>query len=410
MRRAPLLPWLLIALAPVFFALLTWNTSNTIIFAQAWMRFFGAPVAAVELVVIAYAVLAGVEPLKSIEDLPTWAKALLAMLVAIGLWTALFVAPQTLQSVSWTFLSVIHMLFGVSVAALVSETDLSISSLIWPTILGGLCGYALIFLVFVNSIPNPSQFEWEHFRLAVTNVRQVGFYSAVGAAAALGLSVTSGRGRALLYGVAASALLSLSFWTGTRGSLIAIVVAFTVGFFLLPQLRTVRAWATLFGSMACGAALSLLQPQPHSLFGIGRIFWSSTAAQSADVLSSGRLVIWRGTWQAIRHRPLFGYGEGQFLWVVPESNGFSHPHNVVLQLLLQWGFVGTLAFAALASVIALRLYRSLTDPRSEQVAPFLVLASMLTMSLYEGTFFHTYPLMMIAFSVGMLGQKAERAS
>ena len=398
------LPWVLIALTPAIFAVATWNTSNDIVLAQAWMRLFGVPAAVIEVFVICYAILVGAQPLDPIGSVRPWAKLLLATLIAIAMSTALFVAPQTFQSVSWTFQSIIHLLFGLSVAGLARQSISPERGFIWCAIVVGLCGYALILVVFINSVPDPGRFDWEHFRLAVTNVRQVGFYSAIGAAAALGLAATRKGVSALMLAAAASTLLGLSFWTGTRGSLIAIVIAFVVGSFLLPQLRNVRSWAFLVGAMLTGAILSLLQPAPYFLFGLSRMF-ASAAAHSADAVSSGRLVIWRGTLDAIMQRPLFGYGEGQFPFVVPVAQAFNHPHNIILQLLVQWGLAGTLIFAALASLVAVQLKRALATPSPDQVPPFLVLVSLLTMSLYEGTFFHTYPLMMIAFSVAMLGQE-----
>ena len=403
---------MVIAATPVLFALVTWNAANAINPGQAWLRLFGVPVVVVELGIIAYAVLAGASPLRIIGRQPIWVQAILLLLVGIAVLTALLGAPARVDAATWTVIWLVHLLFGICVAGLVRLTSARARELIWPMLVAGLCGYALILIVYVNAVPNPRTFPWERFWLGVTNIRQVGFFSAAGAAAALGLAITQRDRGAVLSFAAATLLLALSFWTGTRGSLLAVWAAFAVGLFLVPDLRSARSFAVLAGITAAGAVLSLVQPVPYGLYGLARLA-ASAGHTTVEEVSSGRSTMWALTWDTILERPLFGYGAGQFRWVADESlRMFNHPHNVVLQLLVQWGFVGTLCFGALALFVAGRCREALRNASAETVPAFLAAASLLILSLYDGAFYYSYPIMMIALSLAVLSgaqREAERA-
>ena len=87
--------------------------------------------------------------------------------------------------------------------------------------------------IFVLAIPDPARFDWLQFGLAVTNIRQTGFYAAVGAAAALGLAaVETRRAHHAGWVAAATACFALSFWSGTRGSVVAVVAAVAAWLFM----------------------------------------------------------------------------------------------------------------------------------------------------------------------------------
>lgn len=61
--------------------------------------------------------------------------------------------------------------------------------------------------------------------------------------------------------------------------------------------------------------------------------------------SSGRWVMWLGSWQAWLDNLVFGIGGANFVLIDHEINpqGLGHPHNLIVQLVLEWGGAGVLA-------------------------------------------------------------------
>jgi len=408
--RVEVLPWLLVALVPIALALSSWDPTGVYNPVQAWFRLYGIAAIAAELALIGYSLASGTDPLRPVISLDLAARTGLLVLLAVGVFTALFVAPDWLRAANWTFFSIIHLLFGLAVAALVRKTSSETRLASWNAILAGVLGYFCIAIVFVALAMQRGSLKWEYFGLGVTNIRQVGFYSVVGAGAALGLAVVEARpGRQILYVFAAAFMLSLSFWSGTRGSLVAVLLAFATGTMILEAFRSIRSWLILGIAFAGGALISLAGPVPSPLYGVFRLK-ASIGAGAVDV-SSGRFDMWAGAWNAILQRPVLGYGAGQYLHVVGDNPGvFNHPHNIVLQILLQWGFVGAACYFGLAMLLASRVFSALKNPHPADAPALLVGMSLLTMSLYEGALFHSYPSMMFAFALALIVAPRRRAA
>jgi O-antigen ligase len=392
----------LIALAPATLALTTWDTTGAYTQTQGWFRLYGVPAAVIEIAVILYSIAAGSDPLRPVRALPSWAKAALGILIGVGIYTAVFVAPDEPRGLSWTFLSIVHLAFGFAVASLAHDESSDARLTIWKMMLAGSCAYLIILTLFVAVAMGGHSIDWQYFGLGGTNIRHVGFYAVVGAGVSLGLAVAEQRSYIRRIFVAVAALmLALAFWSGSRGALLALFVAFAGGTLFLPAFRSVGAWLMFAISMAAGAILSLAGPIPNPLYGIARLK-ASALGVGADV-SSGRFDMWAGTWDAIRHRPLSGYGAGQYVFVVHDKlGGFNHPHNIVLQVLFQWGLIGAVCYFSLGILVARRAFVALRSPEQADAPAFLVGTSLLTTSLYDGGLFNTYPTMMFAFALALI--------
>ncbi|HKX91803.1 MAG TPA: O-antigen ligase family protein [Sphingomicrobium sp.] len=403
-----LVPWLLVAAVPMIFALVTWQTSWSHSPVRDWLRQFGIPAVAGEICVIGWAMLRGAAPLGIIAAQPRWVGACLVGLIAIAFATALLAAPDQVRALSWTFLWLVHLAFGLAVCGLVRSAEEWSKSAIWPAVVAGLCIYALLVVTFVHSVPDGRPFNWERFPLAGGNIRHIGHFSTIGAAAAAG-SAAFHRGWArYAYWLAAAVMLSLSFWSGTRGSIVALWAAFVAGTVMIARLRSIGPWLALAASTAAGALLSLAGPTPNSLFGMRRLA-ATLDAPTADALASGRLAMWADAWAAFLRQPWFGYGQGQFPAVVESQRLFNQPHNILLQLLLQWGVIGTALALALAAYVAWQCRNALRSQSGIQAPAFLVAAAIFVMSLYDATLFHSYPTMMFAFSLAVLvGARDQR--
>ena len=397
--------WLLVALSPLLFALACWNPDGATDGRQLLLA-YSLPISAIELAVFAYAVSADLNLREALARVPRWAQLALGLVVAIAIVTAQL-AVNPLHSTIRTVQLVIHLLFGFSAWHLFRTRWVPLQGRVWPWIVAGSCLYVAAVVAWVLAVQDVAGFDWKRFSLGVVHIRQTGFYSAAGAAAAIGLAAAATTRRTYWLAVAAASLLTaLSFWSGTRGSLFAVLAAFAAGLVLLPALRTVRMAAAMVVSTAAGALLSLVHSAPHPYYGLLRIS-QSTAATGADEIATGRIGMWRAALEAVRERPLFGYGESQFGVAVPGWSQFNHPHNVFVQILVQWGIVGFLCYFALAAFVAWRFVLAVRRGGPDLIAPFLVAGALFAMSLYEGALYHPYPTLMIVFSVAFVLARSD---
>ena len=386
---------LLVGLSPALFALATWAPGGPLYPPQGLVRGFSLPISAVEIVVIVFAIFVGLGPLQAIVRLPRWAIFLLGTLVAIPLVTAMTFVPDPGTAQLRTYAWIIHLLFGFSLWRLLGSRWSALRPIVWPAAVTGVLLYILIVAAFVAVVGNDPLFPWKTLGLGVTHVRQTGFYSLVGAAAALGLAAAArSPGRYWLATGAASLCLALSYWSGTRGSVIAIVAAFAAGLVLLPALRSLRAVGALLIANVAGALVSLLHQVPHSFYGVFRIAVSTAEASDANELTSFRLNMWRWSAEAVLQRPFFGYGESQFRTAVPVFAEFNHPHNFLLQAAVSWGLVGLACVLALGGLLAWHFLAAARRSADAAAPAFLVAAALVVMAMYEGSLYHPYPVMM----------------
>ena len=393
--------WLLVAFSPLLFAIASWNPSGANKPLQAAALAYSLPITAIETALIVYAMLMGWKPASAFNAMPPWARLTLSVLVVVAVSTSA-IAVNPVHSSIRTYQLLIHLLFGFSAWHLFRADWAGLRSHVWPLIVAGTCLYVLAVIAWVIAVQDDPRFDWVRFSFGVVHIRQTGFYSAVGASAAIGLAaIARTRTPYWLAVAAASLMLGMSYWSGTRGALLAVWVAFAAGFIFLPAMRNWRAAGALVGSAAIGALLSLSHSPPHPAFGLLRIS-ETAAATGADELATGRLGMWKAAVSAILERPLFGYGESQFGAAVPGWSQFNHPHNIFVQILVQWGIIGFICYFSLVAFVAWRVLTIARRGGPDLVPPFLVAGALFTMSLYEGSLYHPYPIMMMVLSAAFV--------
>ncbi|RJF90857.1 O-antigen ligase family protein [Sphingomonas cavernae] len=395
------LHWILIALLPVIMAAVTWGPEHYHYAIQVWLRFFSLPVLLVEAVVVGIALATGVRPLRVLRHLPVPAQAGLAMIVTIGLGTTLWVAGDPASAALRTNTTLIHICFGLSVAGLVGKTSPRFDREIWPLIVGGLLVYLLMLLSYVAMIEDPDVFDWGHLGLGVSNVRFVGFFAGIGAAASLALACLAQPRVYWRWVLAATLFMGLMFWSGSRNPVLAVSTACLIGAATMPAMRRMKTAIAWGSSVVGGALISLIHVPQHPAYGLYRMIFS-VASGDANTISSGRLELWGGAIRAFAQKPIFGFGEGQFIHVVPEAMSvYHHPHNFGLQFLIQCGAVGGLCAVGLL-IWAWCHIMKLTRCAEDQLLPaYLVLTALILAACLDGIFFFLYPAAMVALTIAL---------
>ena len=393
--------WILVALAPLIFALTCWNPAAVRRPLQDVSLAYSLPITVIELAVIVFATRSGYRLAGGLSLLSAWQKAALGLLVAVAVGTAA-VAALPAHSAIRTYQLLVHLMFGFAAFHLFRTRWAPLTGEVWPWAVAGTCLYTLAIIPWVLAVQDDPNFDWVRFSYAVVHIRQTGFYAAAGSAAAIGLAAVARTWRGYWLAVAAATLLvALSCWSGTRGSLIALVAALVAGAILLPALRNRRMVAALLISAVAGALLSLAHPAPRPYYGLWRIL-GTVEARDPDEFSSSRIVVWQAGGRAFLKRPILGYGESQFGVAVPQWRQYNHPHNIFVQLLIQWGIVGFLCYVALGAALVWRFAVGARRGGPDMAAPFLAGTALMTMSLYEGTLYHPYPYMMIVLSLAFV--------
>jgi len=231
-------------------------------------------------------------------------------------------------------------------------------------------------LTFVNSVGKTTlllhlfllQFLWWSFHASFEG--RVAWHADLGNEDAFGPIMAIGMGYCYYFGMAArrrslrlvAFLLSILCAIGVvasfaRGAMLSAVLVLLYVWFRSPQkARTLAALAVCVVAFLVAA---------HMLFPEGQ-FWEEMSTLSSQgiekEMSQGRGPFWKMAWVAFLEHPFFGVGAGNFglfamenFSKVPEMTLHYSPnhlwgwqiHSLYLQLLSEFGLIGTIAFAAM---------------------------------------------------------------
>lgn len=359
------------ALAPIVLLLTTWGENLSPL--QKWIRTLGLPILCIEIAVIATTALSGIK----LQRPPKWI-VITALALTILAWgtalTADFAPASVLRTTLWT----IHLLFGLAIANLVGGGLIDADDFP-PAIVSGFALFTFLMSVFVISNYRPD-YDWIEDIPAYSNIRWYGYY----ASAVVGLSASGfARGRKGYFFVSVLALAA-AIWTGSRGTVFAVIIGYAVAMVIFPLAR--EGWQRFAYALAAGIVLSAV------LTWIGPI---GPGVQRFSSIENGRLDLWLATLPMIELRPIFGWGEGQFGFM-RAAGEVVHPHNVVIQVLLAWGAAGLFLVGALVVWLALKVIRA------KAALPItLALCNIFAFSLVDGSLYHVQSVAMCSLCLAL---------
>lgn len=138
--------------------------------------------------------------------------------------------------------------------------------------------------------------------------------------------------------------LGLLFWSGSRGAILAWALALLTFTWHAGQWTKLRAWSLeAVVAMLLAVLFDVGNPSMGILTGIFyRSFNAAISGGGVDAISSGRVTLWLKTLDALQdpHVAFLGAGGNGFVRLHLWYRQIFHPHNIVLQVLTDWGIGG----------------------------------------------------------------------
>lgn len=284
-----------------------------------------------------------------------------------------------------------HFLLGVALWVWMKR-DEQAGFWVAGSVLMAVAVYTIVLLVTWFSLEQPASYDWFFDPPLFGHIRHVGYFSCVGVLVGAWSVLTLRGGVRVLAWVGYVLALSILLWSGGRGASIAAFLGVcSLGAMAIQHKKIV--WLGLFVGLLLALLLSALFPVDQPGLGWLSALMRSDSASSVNELSTNRLIIWAYLWDFIVQRPWFGWG-GEAFHAVSDYN-VNQAHNLVLQLLLEWGVVGSVVIGGPLLVLAVRggwCYR-VVMARGGGVMGLgggLVVA-LLLLSLVDGVFYHGLP-------------------
>lgn len=248
------------------------------------------------------------------------------------------------------------------------------------------------------------------------NIRQAGFHANAAiciVVAYLYRNDLSKNKNVLMY-LLLTLLWTYLFWTGGRASSFSMIFSFYAGIAVLFLCKQ-KAFTFLISisvPMLVGIILAeFFAVLPNT--GLLSLF-ERNITSDVNAMSGGRIAIWKASLLALENNWLFGLGAESYMFL-RDSNGnllFStHPHNVIVQFLVEWGLLGFLLASTFLSVLFFKGFKLLVnDIKSNhnqaalRLFCFMLIISFSITGLVDGTYYHAQTVMclLLAFTVWLL--------
>lgn len=400
-----------VAAAPALLALTTFSRTPSL---TNYLG-FAVPILVAETLVLIAALISGMRPVAALLRLSTLSQIAILIWLSALAYVTIAVAPFGVAARWFLMIMLVHGLFALALVDRLSSSWAGLADRLLLAAGWGALTYCILAYGLLWTIRDANQFNWVNLGIGVSNVRQLAFYGLTCAAVGAGLVSRFGTpmqswaspGNFVLVVVGAG----MCIWSGGRAAAGGLILIILFAVSIAPSGRRSRAATILIIALLAGTAISMIW-LPNEHYGLPRILNSVQPNQnSVDEFSSGRMAIWIQTIQFWLGRPWFGYGLGQFKFLVPTAQlTYTHPHNAPIQFLFQWGLVGTVAVLVIARRAIFEYARTIRVPGgSAGKIAICLLTGHGAMSMLEGNLFHTYPVSIVILALAVLGSQSREA-
>jgi O-antigen ligase len=328
---------MLMAALPSIFVILTWDLDGVLSPGAYALRYFSIPITLGQILVVFLALRKNFSIFDILPNLHLALKTLLSIWFVFASVTVLFVADNKFLSAFATLQYALHGVFLAALIYLAKRSDLNHRDSLLEIFSLGAVAYIALLALFIIFIPDKESFPWVLRLPSGTNVRQIGYFSAILAIAPISL-LLFGKTKSAMWCVIVSMIVMFISWTGSRGALVGLFIAPLIASLTIWRALPLRRAALLMISFVVGMGASLPLPAPAPDFGLVRM----ASSLSQEDLGSGRNYVWKTTITEIAKSPWIGHGSGTFRPTMKSlyGYGFNQPHQFMLQYVYDWGLLG----------------------------------------------------------------------
>lgn len=301
---------------------------------------------------------------------------------------------------------IIHILFATCLSSYIHLSRQKKTSLL-EAIPFAIAIIAAILWFTINYIIPSNNFSFSQNPPLASNIRHIGYICTVSTTIiTLKLLISTLRyGNTALLLALSIINFSLLLWLGGRTAIVAVLICLILSSILLKAKSDLKLVNLLLLLIVAG--LSFLIAHNLAIFPwngpipFNHSIDSTLSEESLNRFSSGRLDIWILSISATLESPWLGLGPEGYLFLPNRSFGIQ-PHNLFVQIFLEWGILGGGVFIILLSYGLLKcLIITLNSSGQEFNAcliAFMVIISLTLHSLTDGTYYHAQPLFYLALS------------
>jgi len=311
--------------------------------------------------------------------------------------------------------TIVHLICFFCLVSFSKRSELNLDKLLLGVSISiCLVGLYSIYIYFSLGSGEVNSYDWKFGPPFSNNVRNLGYQVMAGLIVLLAY-ITIVKQQTLVKGDAfiqwllfagLTFLWGFLFWLGGRSSIGAtFIVLFLTWLILVIKGQRSRAFlkTSLFSSV-----LGIMIAEWFSVFSWNGLFKNVDRVIRAveQIQMPGRFNIWETVWNEVNEHLIFGLGANAFNHIPYGEGMLTHPHNVFVQFLGEWGLVGgslilILLLAAFIRGFQLHILNFNLYKSSRALVGGMVIAGLTIHALTDGTYFFAQPILnlIIAFAI-----------
>lgn len=372
------------------------------IFLDSASRYFNVKIAALELLFIAAFFI------RHHSALPRINRSFVFLAIAFTSWVSItiYFSEQKTYAFNRNLCVIMHILFGYSVWCYIQlrqNRQMYISYLIVLSfLLPALSTFIYDLTIEASSAP------LFHDLPFYSNIRHLGYHAAAAIIfSAFIFLACRNRLLKLTLGLWVLASILILMWSGSRASILALVLSALTLILFSPKLRN----PTWVAAVSCVITLIfLIFVFKVEVAGYG-IVKRTLAATNLNAFLGGRVELWLHSMQGIDSL-FWGIGGDNFI-LLPAAGQLAQAHNVIVQAILDWGLIGAFLFLAMLSLViigAIKKAISLNNKANVQLPAIFLLIAYSFLSMVDGIFYHGVPFMLFSVSAALAFSKHDSLS
>ncbi len=403
------LKWIMIfASLPIIMFFISIRVGSEFSNFQLFFRAYWMPAVIFEVITLFFALRIGWQPAAQFKELKSIIKIALLIWLSILFIGALFSAEIPAISMISVFLWILHLGFFGALHYIFKHWSINNQMIRFMALSLSLGSAITAFFIIIYSfiIGHGSDYDWISAMPGFSNIRHIGYIKLLGAALSLG-AIISGydkRTHVILFIINFAAII----WFGSRGPFIAILLSLLTAYIFIPNFRNIKKLGTILVSILSAILISQMVPTPPSPSYNVFDRYEEKKIDDYEKFTSGRSELWADAAQLFAKKPLIGNGTDQFKYTAESALGASrHPHNIIMQILFEWGLIGSLSFLFLIALLLNSVARDLFAARPEAVFLMPIMAAIF-FSMIDGILFYALPISILSLIIVMQTIKARQ--
>lgn len=262
-----------------------------------------------------------------------------------------------------------------------------------------------VFFASMYLLRDAPDFPWIQRPQGFTNIRHLSGLM-VPAAAAMAICYVTRRGRDTLVLACFAAALYYILLTGSRGGAMGLAGGLAMTLVVLSRLgvQVDRRRLAMLAVLAAALVPLTMVFEGYAFETIIERAEEASGPPVANYVMNGRIALWRAVLGVLAENWLWGVGPTalQGLGLGEAFQRINHPHNVLLQVLVQWGVVGTGLICLIAGTCLARVRLGGAEGARDAAPAVAVLACMSLHGLVSSGFYYPFSAVIFLIAFGDL--------